>query len=114
MQGTADVLEVGTREIGAELPDPIEDIDRLEIVPRAAGVDESAGIETKLLEDDECDAPLVLGDDLPAAPAARAPGRRALGAMDVRNPAMLDAEAGGGDQRVRCLDRKSTRLNSSH
>src|SRR5690606_3622217 len=91
----ADLCGVRIGEVGAEMLQPRQNLDRLEIGGRAARVQEAAGIEAVLFEEHERDAPLALVDELLAVPATRAARRRACCAVDAWNAAMSDAALGG-------------------
>src|SRR5262245_58818444 len=75
--------------------DTVEHRGRFEVGARARRVDVTTGREAVLLEEHDGDTPRPLVDELLALAAARAGGRRGLGAVDPRHAAMRDAEPRG-------------------
>src|SRR5690606_27526795 len=68
------------------------------------GMDEARRLEPVLLEIHEREPPGAALDRLPTAPAARAPRGRPLGAVEPRQPAVLDPGSRGSRQRLRVGD----------
>ena len=97
------------------MPDAVDEIDGLEVVTRAVSVNVAARAEAVVLEEHEREAPIAFADELAATAAVRAARRRALGPVQPRNAAALDAETRGGHERLEaaighCLLRLEERL----
>ena len=98
-KGCRDLCELRLAKLRAEMPNSVEQLDGLEVFAGALGVDVAAGIEAILLEEHERQPPVALGDQLAATAAVSTARRRALGAVQARHAAVLDAEPGGGGER---------------
>src|SRR5262249_41664656 len=92
--GAPQLVALRLVERAAELQQRREQVVALEVVLAAAEVHRAAGREAAVLEVAEPDAPGAAGDRLLAVPARGACARRALGAVDARQPAVGGAELG--------------------
>ena len=83
-------------------------LDRFEVVLRTGRMDRARRHESPFLEEDERDPPGAHVDDFAARAAMRPTTRRALGAIDAREPPVLDALSGHRLESLGALERFSS------
>src|SRR5690606_3721204 len=100
--GLRELAKIGLGELRAEVAHAVEQVGGAEVVRRAAGMNEPGRLEAVLLEIDERQAPRPARYRLATAAAARAPGRRPLGAVQARETPVPDSLLRGGGE-LRCV-----------